>query len=604
MVGTLRASLLTLTLALALMLGLLAILASGAESQPALEDKTKTIQLLGVNDFHGNLESPRSIARGPNQPAVPVGGAAYLDAHLDEREAENPKGTIRVHAGDMVGASPLISSYFHDEPTVYAMNSMDFDVGTLGNHEFDEGGEEMLRLLRGGQRSDGKEEKDGPDGQPINTSDPDFPGADFPYTSANTVYAESGKNVLRPYRIVERKGVKVGFIGVTTDDTPNIVTPDEVAPFRFLDLSDSVNKYVRALRQQGVETIVVLAHEGGVQTPLPPATPTSATGEILTETAQMSDNVDVVIAGHSHSKLDNCVDDADGTVRDAATGGCGKDKLVVEAFSAGTAYDYVQMNVNRRTEDVAGTSAEVVTTYQDEVTPDERTAAIVAEYKAEISPISERVVATASEPILRTERENDNKTSVNNAGESELGDLIADAQRAFPAEQGSTPVDFAFMNPGGIRADIEQGPVTYGELFAVQPFDNQVVTMDLTGAQIYTLLDQQFPPNQAGSTTRILQVSGLTYTYDKNAPQGQRITNLTNTGGTTDAPIQNNDGTTYRVAVNSFIASGGDSFTVLKEGQNVETIGSDLDALEAYIDDEATFGPPADALTRITNATP
>jgi 5'-nucleotidase len=160
------------------------------------------------------------------------------------------------------------------------------------------------------------------------------------------------------------------------------------------------------------------------------------------------------------------------------------------------------------------------------------------------------------------------------------------------------------MNPGGIRADIEQGPVTYGELFAVQPFDNQVVTMDLTGAQIYTLLDQQFPPNQAGSTTRILQVSGLTYTYDKNAPQGQRITNLTNTGGTTDAPIQNNDGTTYRVAVNSFIASGGDSFTVLTEGQNVETIGSDLDALEAYIDDEATFGPPADALTRITNATP
>jgi 5'-nucleotidase len=566
---------------MALMLAAAFVWSMSAQSRTMPENRFANLQILGVNDFHGNLEpTTRSDQAGD------LGGAAYLDAYLEREAAENPDGTIRVHAGDMVGGSPLISSYFHDEPTIEVMNTMEFDVGTLGNHEFDEGGEEMLRLLRGGQRDDGKEFKDGVDGQPVNTSDPNFAGADFPYTSANTVYDKTGELVLKPYRIVERKGVKVGFIGVTTDDTPNIVTPEEIAPFRFLDLSKSVNEYVKELRKQDVETIVVLAHEGGTQTTNP------ASGKILSETAQMSDNVDVVIAGHSHSKLDNCVDDEGGEVRDAAKRGCGKDKLVVEAYSFGTAFDQVKMQVNRRTGDVAGATADVVDTVHSGITEDAETQAIVDEYKAMISPISERVVATASEDITRDE---------SSAKETKLGDLIADAQRAFPAEQGAAPADFAFMNPGGIRQNIVAGPVTYGELFTVQPFDNQVVTMDLTGAQIYTLLDQQFPPNQAGTTVRILQVSGLTYTYNSNAPQGQRITELEETDGT---PIDNDDSTTYRVAVNSFLAGGGDGFTVLNEGQNVETIGSDLDALEAYIDDAATFGPPSDALTRITNATP
>ncbi len=560
-------------LAMAAMLACLLAWASSARSQPAPQDRP-IIQLLGVNDFHGQLEP---TTRRDLPPDRKVGGAAYLDAHLDEREAQNPSGTIRVNAGDMVGASPLISSYFHDEPAYYAMNSMGFDVGTLGNHEFDEGGPEMLRLIRGGQRDDGKQFKEGPDGQPLNTSDPDYPGADFPYISANTVYKETGENVLRPYRVLERKGVRVGFIGVTTDDTPNIVTPDEVAPFEFRDISVSVNKYVRELRARGIETIVVLAHEGGFQQTADPTKP-PAEGRILSEAAQMSDSVDVVVAGHSHSKLDNCVDDDNGAVRDAATGGCREDKLVVESFSAGTAYEAVQMKVDRRTEDVANASAGVFNTYQDEVTPDAETAKIVAEYKEKISPISERVVATASE---RISRDNADTTP---AGESPLGDLIADAQRDF-AEPGDAQADFAFMNPGGIRASIEAGPVTYGELFAVQPFDNQVVSMELTGDQIYRLLEQQFPPNQASK--RILQVSGLKYTYDQSLPAGERIVSLTKTDGTAVERA-----TTYEVAVNSFIAAGGDSFTVLKEGQNVRTIGSDLDALEAFIDDEATFDAP------------
>ena len=535
------------TLAVGAMLAAVLLWAATAESKPGPkpvpQDRISNFQLLGVNDFHGNLEPPRAIN------GRTVGGAAYLDSYMDRYESANPERTIRVHAGDMVGASPLISSYFHDEPTVYAMNEMEFDVGTLGNHEFDEGGEEMLRLINGGQRTDGKQFKDGPDGQPTNTSDPDFPGADFPYIAANTVYKGSGETVLPPYQVVKKDGIRVGFIGVTTLETPSVVTPAEVAPFDYLDISETVDRYAARLQRDGVQSIVVLAHAGGAQT-----SATEATGEILTETAQMGDAVDVVVAGHSHSQLNVQVED----------------KLVVEALSFGTAFEAVNMKVDRKTKDVVSSSAEIVTTYNDAVTPDARTSELVAEYKARISPISERVVATASENVTRAQ---------NASGESSLGDLIADSQREFAT------ADFAFMNPGGIRTDIAAGPVTYGELFAVQPFDNQVVSMELTGDQIYRLLEQQFPPNQA--SRRILQVSGLKYTYDESLPEGQRITSLTKTDGTAvERAI------TYKVAVNSFIASGGDRFTVLKEGQNVQTIGSDLDALEAYIDDEATFDAP------------
>ena len=545
MVGTLRAAVLPLTLALALMLALLTILASGAESKPTPgkpvpEDRTSTIQLLGVNDFHGQLESTtRRDVSGRT-----LGGAAYLDAYFDRYEARNPERTIRVHAGDMVGGSPLISSYFHDEPTVYAMNNMEFDVGTLGNHEFDEGGEEMLRLIDGGGRSDGRQFKDGPDGEPINTSDPDFPGADFPYIAANTEYKSSGEPVLPPYKVVKKDGIDVGFIGVTTLETPNIVSPDAVAPFDYLDISETVDRYVAELKRQKVETIVVLAHAGGTQT-----SATEAVGEIVSETGQMSDEVDVVVSGHSHSVLNNRVGN----------------KLVVQAFSLGTAFDAVNMKIDRSTKDVVSSSAEIVNTFNDAIVPDAATARLVADYKERIDPIANRVVGTAAENVARTN---------NAAGESPLGQLIADAQRDFAG------ADLAFMNPGGIRADIAAGDVTYAELFAVQPFDNQVVRLEMTGDQVYRVLEQQFQTDNNGNPrTRILQVSGLEFSYNSTNPAGQRITSVTLPDGT---PLGRS--ATYTVAANSFIATGGDGFTVFKEGQNPNTLGSDLDALEAYID--------------------
>jgi 5'-nucleotidase len=569
-------------LAFTLLSVLSTIWASQAKSAPETRASSKSgvanIQLLGVNDFHGNLEpianptyrTPTDTEGKPTNVEGLItcnggaaGGAAYLDAYLDRKAARVPDGTIRVHAGDMVGGSPLISSYFHDEPTIEATNLLQFDVGTLGNHEFDEGGQEMLRLIKGGQRKDGLQFKEDASGQPVNTSDPKFSGADYPYISANVVYADSGKNVLKPYTIVKRDGVKAGFIGVTTQETPDIVVPDAVAPFEFLDISDTVNRYAAKLQKRGVETIVVLAHAGGTQT-----SATEATGEIISETAEMSDAVDVVIAGHSHSYLNTTVDG----------------KLVVEGFSLGTAFDTVNLTVDRKTEDVIESSARVVPSCNEGIQPDPETAALVAKYDEQIIPIESRVVGAAATDITR----DDSAT----AGESALGDVIADAQRTYA---GTT---IAFTNPGGIRADVQSGEVTYGDLFAVQPFDNQLVKMELTGDQIYRLLEQQWQPQSDGSVrVRILQVSGLKFAYDESKPIGQRVTSATLADGT---PIDRND-TTYTVVANSFIATGGDGFTVFDEASATQqTLGGELDPLEAYFGSQQQVGIPPDFGQRIT----
>jgi 5'-nucleotidase len=324
------------------------------------------------------------------------------------------------------------------------------------------------------------------------------------------------------------------------------ITPDgQVYPFASNRLNDSEF------------AVVVLAHAGGFHT-----TAEQATGEIITETTEINDYVDVVVAGHSHSYLNTTVDG----------------KLVVEGFVLGTAFETVNLTIDRSTGDVIEVSARVVPTCnenaEDPITPDPETAAFVAERDAQVTEIENRVVGTASQDITRT---------ANAAGESALGDLIADAQRTYASTQ------IAFMNPGGIRADIQQGPITYGELFTVQPFDNQVVKMELTGDQIYRLLEQQFEVN------RMLQISGFTYTYNASNPAGQRITSVTING----APLDRN--ATYIVAANGFIATGGDGFTVFEEASATQqTLGSDLDALEAYIGSQQQVGVPADFGQRIT----
>ena len=284
--------------AAALLVALLGLNAGADEPAAPPDDGTVELQLLGVNDFHGHLEPP----------APGLGGAAWLGAHLDRATLSHPDRTITVHAGDMIGASPLISSHFHDEPAIEATNRMGFDVGAVGNHEFDEGGAELMRVLQASR---------------------------YQWLAANTVDPATGAPVLTPYKVIERAGVRVGFIGVTTDDTPTWLLPEFKREYRFLDISETVNRWVPELRARGIEAIVVLAHSGAFQKG------ESAVGEIADETAQMDDAVDVVVAGHTHSELNFTVDG----------------KLVVESLAYGTGYDRVAITVDRVTGEVVGSPA-------------------------------------------------------------------------------------------------------------------------------------------------------------------------------------------------------------------------------------------------------
>jgi 5'-nucleotidase len=389
--------------AAALLVGLLGFNAGADQPTGAKRANTVELQLLGVNDFHGHLEPP--------EPGL--GGAAWLGAWLNRAATSHPDRTIRVHAGDMVGASPLISSHFNDEPTIEATNQMGFDVGTLGNHEFDEGGAEALRLVK---------------------------RARYPYIAANTETRDGGDLILPPYKIVERGGVKVGFIGVTTTDTPYFLLSEYARQFNWTDLSDAVNRYVPSLERQGVEAIVVLAHAGAFQQG------DEAAGEVVNEARQMSDAVDVVVAGHTHSRLDLEVDG----------------KLVVQALSYGVAFDRVNLTVDRATGDVVSKSALVMPTRHEGITPDPDLLTLVESYRTHVAPLANRMIGYTDDRL-----------------DNEAVDRVAvDAQRAFAG------ADIAFLNPGNTRSDIDAGPITYGDAFEVQAYEHPVWRMHMLGADL------------------------------------------------------------------------------------------------------------------------
>jgi 5'-nucleotidase len=469
---------------------------------------TVTLRLLGVNDFHGHLEPPR-----PG-----LGGAAWLAAHLDR--ATLPGRTIRVHAGDMVGASPLISSWFHDEPSIEATNLMRFDVGTLGNHEFDEGGDEVLRLVHGGQRTGSEALERDADGRFVNTSAPDYRGAAYPYVAANTVDRD-GSLLLPPYRIIERAGVRVGFIGVTTQSTPHFLLPRYAERFRFTDISDAVNRWVPVLRDQGVEAIVVLAHAGA-----PGQTDDEAseqTGEIVDEAREMSDAVDVVVAGHSHTKLDLRLPNASGH----------GDKLIIQALSYGVAFDRVDLTVDRRSGDVIEKSGTVAPTPHADTPPEPEVEALVDRYAQRVAPLAKRIVGETATPLTRAS--------------GALADLAADAQRAF------AHTDVALVNSGSMRADVDAGPIAYEELFEAQAYDHPVVRLEVSGRELLGLIENG-SPHVSG-----LRADGATLA------DGRRI----------------DPAATYSVAVNALYLAGWPA--VLRE-RSTRTVGTEVEATAWYVE--------------------
>lgn len=531
---------------------------------------TTDIQILAVNDFHGNLEPPTgssgTITSGTT--AIPAGGVEYLATHIRQLRATNER-TVVVSAGDLIGASPLLSALFHDEPTIEAFNQIGLDFNAVGNHEFDEGLAELLRMRRGGcHPTDGCQ-----DGDP-------FGGAQFQFLAANVVYSGSNQPIFPAYGIRTLNGIQVAFIGMTLETTPEIVTPSGVRGLRFKDEADTVNALVPVLKQRGVEAIVVVVHEGGLATGGYNECP-AISGSIVDIVERTDPEVDLFITGHTHQAY-NCRIDG---------------RAVTSAASFGRLVTDIDVSLDQRTKDVVSVTANnVIVTRDVEKAPD--LTQLIAKYQAVAGPISNRVIGSITADITRAD-------TANRSGETALGDVIADAQLWATKEPDLGGAQIAMMNPGGIRADLTyaqsagegDGNVTYGEAFTVQPFANNLVTMSLTGAQIEQVLEQQWQVQTDGSErARILQVSnGFTYSYDAARPRGDRIDPASiKLNGTTLAPSA-----TYRVTVNSFLATGGDSFTVLNEGTNRLTGVIDLDALVAYFAAESPLAPgPQNRITR------
>ncbi|MFD6417406.1 bifunctional metallophosphatase/5'-nucleotidase [Streptomyces sp. NPDC060194] len=549
------------------------------------------VQLLSFNDLHGNLEPPAGSAGNVNetQPdgtvkAIPAGGVEYLATALRTARQGNSY-SITAAGGDMVGASPLLSGLFHDEPTIEALNGLDLDVTAVGNHEFDEGAEELARLQNGGCHpvegcyEDGKE----------------FKGADFPYLAANVTKERTGKPVLKPYTVWRKNGVKVGFIGVTLEGTPNIVTANGVKGLKFHDEVETVNKYARELKRKGVKAIVALIHEGGAPASSSvnydcdsPAPGAGISGPILDIAKGITPEVDALVTGHTHQAY-VC------TVPDPA----GKPRLVTSASSFGKVYTDTTLTYDRVTDDVVRTA---VRTERSPVSKNyvvNRTQPKAADMTSLIARWNTIAAPIAARPQGFISADVNGRGST--ALEKPLGNLIADAQLAglAPADKGGAQL--TLMNPGGIRADLVykasgaegDGVVTYGEAFTVQPFTNMMTVIDLTGAQLVTALQEQVSGANAASP-KILQVSkGFTYTLDLTKTGAERIVaGSVKLNGEAIDPAK-----TYRVGMNEFLSGGGDGFPTLAKGTNKLVGASDLDLFNAYLSANssatAPIAPPA-----------
>lgn len=532
----------------------LALLAGGCATPPPSGPLKVTV--LALNDFHGNLLPPGGGLSNPvRRTPTLAGGAAVLATALAEERQRNPHHVF-VAAGDLVGASPLVSALMHDEPTIDVLGKLGLEASAMGNHELDKGAAEVLRQQNGGCHP-----KDGCKGpQP-------YTGASFRYLAANTVVTATGQTLFPPYWIKRFDGVPVAFIGLTLKDTPKVVTPAGVAGLAFKDEADTVNALVPELRRQGVEAIVVLMHEGGI-TSGDINDCTDLRGEITAIVPRLDKAVDVVISGHTHWAY-NCRIDG---------------RLVTSAHRFGTLLTRIDLTLDRATRDVVSAEAENLPLLPTRYLPDAATAALIATYERIVAPLAKRPVGRLVEPLLV-------RTGTN--GESTIGRLLADAQLEATRASGAQA---ALMNTGGIRAQLgrdDRLDVTYEDLYAVQPFNNQLVTLTLSGAQILAWLEQQWN----GDRGRLMQVSsGFSYAWDGTRPAGSKVVpGSVSIGGRPLDPAAE-----YRITVNNFMADGGDGYTVLRQARSRQYGPQDLEALEAYLAARPLYTPdPQPRITRV-----
>jgi 5'-nucleotidase len=574
----------------------LALVAAGCAQtpQPSATAAADTVQVrvIGFNDLHGNLESANLTVQvaDPSQPGaalrVAVGGADAM-AGLVRSLRQSAAHSLVVSSGDLIGATPLVSALFRHESTIEAANLMGVSVATAGNHEFDAGSAELLRILKGGcaeQRSD----------DPVRSCAlGPYRGASFPMVSAN-VRRSSGGTLLPPYWVMQAGPVKVGVIGAVTKVTPQLVVPSGVEGLQFIDEAQAINEAARTLQAQGVQALVVTLHEGAeIGSPGKPAdwNDTSCPGlrgDAVDIIKRITPAVDLILTAHTHQGY-NCLVDG---------------RPVMQAVAYGRGLSVADLHINTRTGDVdraktvarnlpvfnARTDAQhrekIVASEQpayrqalQAARPDPEVAALVQRYAQAAAPQAQRVVGRIARTLDRR-----------GMGDSPAGRLVAQAQweaTRSPAQGGS---HFALMNPGGIRTDLvcrgtPPCEVTYGDLFSMQPFGNSLVVMSLTGAEIRELLEQQ---QRGGADSPLMSPSeGLSYRWVRKAPAGQRARDIRIQG----QPL--NDSATYRVTVNSFMAEGGDGYTVLQRGRQRLGGAQDLDAMLAQLRQGVADAGPA-----------
>lgn len=545
----------------------------GRHPHPSHRGRSVPVQILAVNDVHGALEAPTGSGgkvTGADGSSTDAGGAEYLATHLKTARARAKGASWTVSAGDNIGGSPFLSQAFYDEPTIQALNLMRVTASAVGNHELDHGWLELHRMAAGGCLV-----KDPATVKQSCALGP-YRGANFDYLAAN-IHDSAGKN-LAPYTIRTYRGVKVAFIGLTLKSAPQIVSASGITTLTFEDEVAAGNRTAAMLRRKGVRAMVALVHQGG-------QSPTAAwdyrcgdgstiSGDIVPIARGLSADIDAVVSSHSHQAYVCDIPDPSGRPR-----------LVTQAGNNGRLYTELGGVVDRRRKDFdrrTMTATNHVVTR--DVAKDPRISALINAYTKRVGPVAAAKVGQVTADV----------TADRNAGGSTaLGNLIADAQLVDPsAAGGGKAPQIAFMNPGGIRADLTYAPtagegagvVTYQEAFSVQPFGNYVTSMDLTGAQIYALLGQQW----SGSYPKVLQVSkGFTYEYTLDAAgKGSVVPGSVRLGG---VPVE--AGTTYRVVANSFLAAGGDGFTTFAQGTNPFQGGLDIDALTRYLGANSPYAP-------------
>jgi 5'-nucleotidase len=551
---------------------------SACATVPAASPEPVTVRIVGLNDFHGNLEPirrPVMLDDGAGgRTEVYAGGAAWFASAVASLRSQS-EYSLAIGAGDLISASPLASSLFLDEPTIGVMNRVKLDFAAVGNHEFDRGWRELKRLREGGCEKLTLRE-------PC-AVEPDFKGSDFPILAANVRMPDG--STLFPGHGIKRFGsgareVAVGVIGLTLQGTANIVEPAGIAGLTFEDEATAINALVPRLVEEGADAIVVSIHQGLVPEPgTGPNACGAMAGDLRTILEKLDPRIDLVISGHTHRAY----------VCDFSAVDPSRRFKVTSAGFGGTMLTDIALTIDPRLNDVTAVSARNVPVQSPgegrpanpafpTFEPDGAMAAYVARYVTAAADVANRPVGRISASAPRA------------TPESQIGNLIADSQLAATRPAGA---QIALMNPGGIRSDLaarEGGTVTYGDLYAVQPFGNTLVTMTYTGEQLLRILEEQFVnPNDEN----ILSVSeGFTMTLDPARPAGQRVVAAALNGTPIDRAAN------YRVTLNSFIASGGDGFATFKEGSDPTTGPVDLDSMEAYL--RARDVIPVPAIGRVT----